>query len=592
MRFIAFALLALSLLAVLPGLGKRDFWPPDGARYGGVAREMYRTGDFAVPHLNDEIYGEKPPGYFWAVQVAAWFTGGVDERTSRLPSAFAAVVLVILCGVVGARATGAHAGFLSGMALLATWSFVWQGRYAQLDLLFAMFVSLGALAGFRALEKGRPHLLSFSFVWLGLAILVKGPLALLVLPLLFLWHRFAGVEKREGLRFRNAILLGVLLMLLPVVAWLVWATETHGFEYVREDLIQRNILDRARHGLAHRQNWHFYLRRLPTFWAPWILMLPLFFSKQVRNLLGEKGRRLCGFCGLWVIFFLVLQSIFPGKRSVYTFIFCAPMAILIGHGAAAASSVKALWGAKAWLAFVLFVVGLLFLVVGGFGLFLSTSEESFRLATQWLQGMFDLDFLTFWDSFRLPRGPSLLRHQLFCDLRSISFAMALTGLWSLVLLLRRRFDFSLDVLLIGLVAVFCLAFSLGTPWLNHARSRQKFAQQVLRTTAENPVAIFRHTDEGILFYLGKHLPELKGNTASVDPREPEDMRRAKQLSLAEEASRRWLKKSDSQYLIIRRSDRLALKSLTLDQDYVLIQSQRVGSRRWYDLLRSPRKEAR
>ena len=42
----------LGALLFLPGLGRRDVWNPDEARYAEVAREMRLLGHWAVPHLN------------------------------------------------------------------------------------------------------------------------------------------------------------------------------------------------------------------------------------------------------------------------------------------------------------------------------------------------------------------------------------------------------------------------------------------------------------------------------------------------------------------------------------------------------------
>ena len=65
-------LLALAAaLLFLPGLGRRDVWNPDEARYAEVAREMLLTGEYLVPHLNGDLYTQKPPLQFWAMAAAA-----------------------------------------------------------------------------------------------------------------------------------------------------------------------------------------------------------------------------------------------------------------------------------------------------------------------------------------------------------------------------------------------------------------------------------------------------------------------------------------------------------------------------------------
>ncbi|MFT7616522.1 MAG: hypothetical protein ACI97A_000144 [Planctomycetota bacterium] len=584
MRFIGIALFAITLLCTLPGLGERDFWPPDGARYAGVAREMFRNQDYAVPHLNQEIYGDKPPGYFWGVQVAAWFRGSVDEGTARLPSIWAALCLVVLVGMVVAKATGAHAGFLSGMALLGTWSFAWQARYAQLDLLFAAFISLSALTGFKALEENRSKLLALACLWLGFAILVKGPLALLVIPLLLLWRYFGKPERAEGASFGSACLWGGCFLLLPVLCWMFWAAQTHGFAYVSEDLLQRNVLDRARNGLAHQQNWHFYFRRLPAFWAPWILFLPLYCSRHVRGLLGEKGRRLCGFSALWICFFLLLQSLFPGKRSVYTFIFCAPVAILLGHAMAAAVNVKARQTQKFLASSVLFLLATLFFMVGSIVLIGCVDSTVIEGVKELVESKFTVDLAATWESLKLPVPRDMFWSAFQSDFRLIALAMAAGGLSVLGLLIRRKLDYAIDLMALVLAITLGLAFGYGAPWLDASRSRQDLAQNINRIVGPGELAIFRHTDEGLLFYLDRHLPELTGDLSTLQAEEDSDERRTELLNLADVEAATWMKQNSKRFLLIRQVDREALPRFGTT-DYVVVHSQRVGSKRWYDLVK-------
>ncbi|MGQ9846759.1 MAG: ArnT family glycosyltransferase, partial [Bacteroidales bacterium] len=46
-------------------------------RYAEVAREMIRSGDWIVPHLNGEIYIDKPPLLFWLIALPSYIYGSV-----------------------------------------------------------------------------------------------------------------------------------------------------------------------------------------------------------------------------------------------------------------------------------------------------------------------------------------------------------------------------------------------------------------------------------------------------------------------------------------------------------------------------------
>src|ERR1044071_8885731 len=122
------ALLALAgVLLFLPGLGGRDLWNPDEARYAEVAREMPLAGSYAVPHLNGQVYSLKPPLLFWSIRTAAHLTGGLDEVAARLPSALAAIGTLLLTYRLGRRLFGRRAGGLAAARPRARLPFLFAG---------------------------------------------------------------------------------------------------------------------------------------------------------------------------------------------------------------------------------------------------------------------------------------------------------------------------------------------------------------------------------------------------------------------------------------------------------------------------------
>ncbi|MCB9832333.1 MAG: glycosyltransferase family 39 protein [Planctomycetes bacterium] len=580
MRFIAYLLLALVALTTLPGLGERDFWPPDEARYGAIAAEMEAEGVVAALRLNGEAYGDKPPGYFWLVRAAAWFRGGVDEWCLRLPSVLGAAILVLALGLAVGRSTGAQAGFLAGILPLATAAFAWQARYAQLDLLFAGLLTWSAFDGFRALEEGRAGLLTRSGLALGLAVLVKGPLALLVLPLLVLWRLIGRPPRREGARPGPGIYGFLVALILPIALWLILAVEEAGFAFVRDELFMRNVVDRAAKGLAHLQPWHFYLRRLPAALAPFILVLPLWLLPSIRALVGAPGRRLAAFCLLWILLFLLVQSLFPGKRSIYAFLFHAPFQVLFAQAIAAGVSERADRLARGWLGLVLGLIGLVLLGIGaGFLLWSfpgalrdrvleSLPGASTRLAALGLPAAGEVGFAALARGARLAALPFLAGAVLVA-----------------VDLLRRRLDFAIDKAALALALGLCACCALLVPALDGARSRRGLAEELRARVGDRPMAIYRHHDEGILYYFGRRIAELRGDEAGV----PADLDREARVAALERAARvaleGWLATPANEFLLIRADDRAGLPPAIARRRWQVVHDDEVGRDHGFELLR-------
>jgi 4-amino-4-deoxy-L-arabinose transferase-like glycosyltransferase len=87
-------LLAVALVVVLHDLGGRSLHRMDSPRWGELAREVLRTGEWIVPVHDGGLYANKPPLYLWAIAAPAAATGEVTPVLVRLPSALAFVALV------------------------------------------------------------------------------------------------------------------------------------------------------------------------------------------------------------------------------------------------------------------------------------------------------------------------------------------------------------------------------------------------------------------------------------------------------------------------------------------------------------------
>jgi 4-amino-4-deoxy-L-arabinose transferase-like glycosyltransferase len=190
------ALAALALVLFLPALGERALWNPDEGRYAEVAREMRVLGEWALPHLNGEVYAQKPPLLFWAMNLASLVTGGLNEHAARLPSALAALAAMLLTYRIGRRFFGRRAGLLSAVALATSVKILWQGRFGQIDMLLTALVAAGVWFWVRGYTEERPRLYLLFFLFAGLATLAKGPVGLL--PPLLSAVAFVLVMREPG----------------------------------------------------------------------------------------------------------------------------------------------------------------------------------------------------------------------------------------------------------------------------------------------------------------------------------------------------------------------------------------------------------
>ncbi len=366
------ALAAAAALLFLPGLGGRDLWNPDEARYAVVAREMLERGDLFVPHLNGEVYTQKPPLLFWAIGAASLLTGGVDETSARLPSALAAIGAVLLVFLLGERLFTRRAGFLAAAAFATCAKVLWQGRFGQIDMLLVALVTaavwcwvrrefpedastvgvadapgMSSRARARDLGGGRREPLPYLFfVFAGLATLAKGPVGLLP-PLLSILAYRALAHGREGLRGLR-LGRGLLLWAAVVAAWLLPAALAGGPEYLEQIVFRQNVT-RYADPWHHFQPWYYYLTVLPGDFFPWSFLLPAALVVGWREgWLRRRERHPFLFALCWVVVTVLFFSLSSAKRTVYILTMYPALALLVG---AALDRAAAAWPRdRRWIA--------------------------------------------------------------------------------------------------------------------------------------------------------------------------------------------------------------------------------------------------
>lgn len=323
LRLAACVVLATTLL-LLTRLGGTDLWDPDEPRIGQVTRELrsmtHGATDLVVLRLNDEVYTQKPPLYYWLGALASAPAGAVEECSVRLPSALAGIAVVALVLGWGSRVLGGAPALLGAALLLTTPSFAGLARRAQFDVVLTLFEML-ALVGFWRLDRkqgSRTRNLGLLHGAMGLAILTKGPVGFLV-PMLIIaaylaWERrlrdFAAVVPLRWL----ALSLGPGLIWLAAVAALTPA----GF---LGEAVGSNVFGRFFEGTSHTRPFYYYLYQLPVELLPWTLLLPTAWTvARSRVFVAEADpdrTRAWRFLLAWIgasFFFFSLSS---GKRGLY-----------------------------------------------------------------------------------------------------------------------------------------------------------------------------------------------------------------------------------------------------------------------------------
>jgi 4-amino-4-deoxy-L-arabinose transferase-like glycosyltransferase len=324
-------LLLLAAFVFLIRLGSRELWPPDEPRFGLIAQEMLRDGSFVVPHLQGEIYTNKPPLYLWMAALLSMATGGVSEWAARVPSALAAIGSVLLVYGLGRRWWGERSGWISALVLMTAGHFLLRGRWASTDMSLGFFFLLSMVLLAACLGLGRGNHIHLGagrwfFVAAALATLTKGPVGI-VLPIGILVI-FLVLERRAGDLLRFPWMSGVALFVLIVAPWYVLYGLEAGGGRLGVVLIKENVA-RYLNAWNNVQPFYYYLHRFPLSFLPWSLFFPAVIVALVRRWRAGAAAPL-RFLTVWFAVVFLFFSISSGKRTVYLLPLFPAAALLVG----------------------------------------------------------------------------------------------------------------------------------------------------------------------------------------------------------------------------------------------------------------------
>lgn len=192
----AVLILLAGVFLFIPGLGQVHLFDWDEINFAESAREMLLTNDFMRVQINYEPFWEKPPLFFW-LQCLFMKVYGINEFAARLPNALTGVATLLSLFFIGKKLFGKTFGGWWALAYAGTVLPHFYFKTGIIDPLFNLLIFWGVYLLYRAFEaQGKKYKYALlSGICTGLAVLTKGPVALLVPGLsavifIFLQRRF------------------------------------------------------------------------------------------------------------------------------------------------------------------------------------------------------------------------------------------------------------------------------------------------------------------------------------------------------------------------------------------------------------------
>lgn len=333
-------LLLLCLGTFLPGIAALPPTDRDESRFAQATRQMVETHDYVDIRFQDVPRYKKPVGIYWLQAASVAVAGrGADSPiwVYRLPSMIGATLAVLLLYGFARRFAGEDVAFAAAALLAAALVLNIEARLAKTDavLLTSVVGALGCFGlvyhrvahGLRAVPWAAPA----GWAFLGLGVLIKGPIAPLVAGLTVATLLVADRRTGRNAAFLKALrpLPGILVLALITAPWLIAITvKTQGAflaNSVGGDLVPKLLGGEESHGAPPG---YYFLTMAGMLWPGAVL-----FGLAVPWAWANRGRPWVRFALAWGVPGFILFELVPTKLPHYTMPYF-PALLLLGAGAA------------------------------------------------------------------------------------------------------------------------------------------------------------------------------------------------------------------------------------------------------------------
>ncbi len=336
----------------IPFLGLVHLFDWDEINFAECAREMLVTGDWSTVTINFQPFWEKPPLFIW-MQATSMYVFGVNEFAVRLPNAICGIITLVMLFKIGRSLYDRKFGFL--------WALVYAGsllpqfyfRSGIIDPWFNLFIFLGLHQFILHCNDpgGQGKRIYFAGIFAGLAILTKGPVAIVVLFLCVLAY-FIPFRRKEVPGTSSWMKLIATVVIAGSIWFLMLLVSGNGHVIGEFVDYQLRLFETEEAGHGGPFYYHAMVLLIGCFPAS------IFFIHGLRNKTGTPFQliyRRWMIVLFWVV--LILFSIVKTKIVHYSSLAYFPVTFLAAYSIYHIMNGQFAW--KKWIGYATFLLGLI-----------------------------------------------------------------------------------------------------------------------------------------------------------------------------------------------------------------------------------------
>jgi len=322
-------LFLLSCIFFPIAIGSVHLFDWDEVNFAEIAREMIVNENYLNVQINYQPFWEKPPLFFW-LQALSMKIFGINEFASRFPNVIVGIVSILSLFYIGKKFITEKFGFIWGLSYIGSFLPHFYFKSGIIDPLFNLFIFLSIYYFYLYQEKYNKKNLFIASILSGLAILTKGPVAILIIILVVL---FFVIYKWKTIKIKilDLIIAGLIICIITSFWFISEIINGGGIELFKEFIAyQIRLFTSSEAGHGEPFYYHFIVLFFGCFPIS-LIAIPFILKKNFsdsKSILVKDFYTL-NFILFWVV--LILFSITTTKIVHYSSLCYFPLSFMAAY---------------------------------------------------------------------------------------------------------------------------------------------------------------------------------------------------------------------------------------------------------------------
>ena len=309
-KIVSFLIAIIAAAIFIPLIGTCALFDWDEINFAECAREMLMSKNYTEVQLYYQPFWEKPPLFIW-MQALSMHVFGINEFAARFPNAICGIITLLSLYHFGTRFQSQKFGVVWCLLYVASLLPHFYFKSGIIDPWFNLFIFLSMVHLYLMTQKASTKSALAAGLFLGLAVLTKGPAAVIIIGLSFII--FLLLNKQSKFIFSRHFVLFVCTAILVSSTWFI-VEILKGHQKIILDFIQYQIRLFQTGDAGHDGPffYHFLVLLIGCFPAS------IFFIQGLRGKpIGQDAKfRKIMLCLFWVV--IILFSVVKTKIIHYS----------------------------------------------------------------------------------------------------------------------------------------------------------------------------------------------------------------------------------------------------------------------------------